>query len=78
MSIISNTDAMAMMSNSYFFELRNPLHPLLKTIGNARVIGVLINESSPAELLIKPDGNEDPEFHHIDELVFSPPISMVS
>lgn len=67
--------ALAMMSNTYFFELRNPIHPLCKTIGNARVIAVVINESSSPELLVQPEG-EDPAFYHIDELTFSSSLSV--
>ncbi len=62
--------ALAMMSNTYFFELRNPIHPLCKTIGNARVTAVVINESSSPELLVQPEG-EEPAFYRIDELSFS-------
>ena len=66
--------ALAMMSNTYFFELKNPIHPLLKTIGNARVTAVVINESSQPELLLHAEGQE-PEFHHFNELKFSPVLS---
>lgn len=69
--------ALAMMSNTYFFELRNPIHPLLKTVGNARVIGVVINESCAPELLLKSD-REDPAFYSIDDLSFSSAISLAS
>ena len=62
--------ALAMMSNTYFFELRNPIHPLFKTIGNARVTAVVINESLSPELLVQPE-SEDPAFYRIDELSFS-------
>lgn len=62
--------ALSMMSNTYFFELTKPIHPFLKTIGNARVTAVIINESSPPELLIHPEG-EEPSFHGIDQVSFS-------
>jgi hypothetical protein len=67
--------ALAMMSKTYFFELTNPLHPLLKTIGNARVTAVVINESSSPELLLQPDG-EEPAFYHVEELSFSPALAI--
>ena len=63
--------ALAMMSNTYFFELKNPLHPLLKTIGNARVVCVEIHESdSPALGLSCPD-DEHIHMYSIHELSFS-------
>lgn len=68
--------ALAMMSETYFFELRNPLHPLLKTIGNCRVVGVVINETALPELLIHPEGQDTPEFHSIDELIFPSALSV--
>jgi hypothetical protein len=67
--------ALAMMSNIYFFELKNPILPSLKTIGNARVTAVVINEFSLPELLVHPDG-KDPVFYCIDEVSFSPAISL--
>lgn len=70
-----DTQALAMMSHIYFFESTNPIHPLLKTIGNARVTAIVINESSPPELLIHPEG-KDPSFYPIDQLSFSPVFSV--
>ena len=62
--------ALAMLTNTYFFEFKNPILPSLKVIGNARVIAVIINESSQPELLLKVEGKES-EFHHFNELSFS-------
>ena len=62
---------------NYFFEIIDPFNPLFKTIGNARVIGVVINESSAPELLVQPQ-DEEPAFYHIDELIYLPALSLVS
>lgn len=70
--------ALAMMSNTYFFELRNPIHPSLKFIGNGRVKAIIINEDSSPELLIQPEDGTLPEYHPIDELSFSPALSVAS
>lgn len=70
-----DVQALAMMSNTYFFELTNPIHPLLKTIGNARVTAVVINELSSPELFVQPEG-EEPAFYHIEELSFSPALAL--
>lgn len=68
--------ALAMMSNTYFFELRNPIHPLLKTIGNARVVCVEIHESdSPALGLSCPD-DEHIHMYSIHELSISPALAL--
>jgi len=68
--------ALAMMSKTYFFELANPFHPLLKTIGNARVTAVVINESSIPELLIQPD-DQEPNYYSLEALSFSYPLPRV-
>jgi hypothetical protein len=62
--------ALAMMSNTYYFELKNPLHSMWKTIGHARVTAVVIHESLPPELLLQPQG-QDAAFYCIDELTVS-------
>lgn len=68
--------ALSMMSNTYFFELKKPIHPLLKTIGNARVVLVEIHESdSPAVGLCCPD-DDNIQIYSIHELTFSDPVSI--
>lgn len=67
--------SLAMMSETYFFELVNPIHPSLKTIGNARVVGVIINESSPPELLLNVPNSEYVDSHSMDNLIISPALA---
>jgi len=62
--------ALAMMSKTYFFEQKNPIHPMFKTIGNARVAAVVINETTPPELLLQGEG-DDPAYYHMEELSYS-------
>jgi hypothetical protein len=67
--------ALAMMSSTYYFELKNPAHTMWKTIGHARVTAVVIHESLPPELLVQPQG-QDPAFYCIDELTVSSALSL--
>jgi hypothetical protein len=81
MTTVSKTSldvcALAMISNTYFFEHRNPLYPILEVIGDARVTAVLINENSPPELLLEPILGEDQNFYPIQYLSFSSSLAAV-
>lgn len=69
--------ALAMMSNTYFFEHRLPLHSSLQVIGDARVTAVVINENAPPELLLHPVSGDYQSFYPIQDLSFSPSLSAV-
>lgn len=70
-SFLDNS-ALSMMSKTYHFDIfyEGELALLNHSI-NARVIAVVINETSSPELLLQPD-NELPFFESMDQLVFTP------
>ncbi len=65
--------ALEMISNSYFFKYDNdnPYFKSLQVLGNCRVVGVVINESSAPELLLLEHGAVDPNFYHMEQLQIS-------
>jgi hypothetical protein len=68
--------ALAMLSNTYFVQHLNPVHPLLKTFGNCRVVCVEIHETdSPAIGLSCPD-DDYVHMYSIHELSFTAPVAI--
>lgn len=67
--------ALAMVSNTYFFENLKALHPSHKTIGTARVSGVVIHEDAAPELLLLDDSGV-PEFYPMTDLRYSYPLAV--
>lgn len=71
-----DVQALAMMSNTYFFEYVNAPHELLIKVGEGRVVGVVINESSEPELLLSVVGSKFIESYAINELSISPALAL--
>lgn len=71
-----DASALSMMSNTYFFEYKNASHSSLVKVGQARVVGVVINESSAPELLLSVSGCKYIESYSIDELSYSSTLSI--
>lgn len=67
--------ALAMMSNTYFFQHRNPLHSSLHVIGEARVTAVVIHENAPPDILLHPVSDDYQSFYPIQDLSFSSSLS---
>lgn len=63
--------ALAMVSETYFFELAHPAFPLVNMLGNCRVVGFAIDETAKLELLLLQDGEENPDFYAMSELTIS-------
>lgn len=70
--------ALSMISNTYFFELKNPIYPSLKNIGNARVVSVEIHELDSPALALSSPGDEYICMYSIHELSFSASLSVAS
>lgn len=71
-----DVSALSMMSNTYFFEHKKALHSSLVKVGQARVVGVVINESALPDLLLSVEGCKYIESYSIDELSYSSPLSI--
>ena len=63
--------ALAMLSNSYAFELIKPTHESLRMLGNCRVVSVIVDEDDiPALGLRSPDDADDyVDYYSIDDLI---------
>lgn len=68
--------ALAMLSNTYFVQHLNPVHPSLKVLGNCRVVCIEIHETdSPAIGLACPD-DDYVDMYSIHELTFAAPVAI--
>ena len=63
--------ALAMMSNTYFFEIAHPAFPSVNMLGNCRVVGYAIDEAANLELLLLLEGEQNPDFYAMSELTIS-------
>lgn len=63
--------ALAMVSQTYFFELAHPAFPSENMLGNCRVVGFAIDETSSLELLLLQAGEENPDYYPMSQLTIS-------
>lgn len=63
--------ALAMLSNSYNFEMKHPRHESFRVLGACRVVSVIVDEADiPALGLRSPQDPEDYiDYYSIDELL---------
>ena len=68
--------ALSMLSNMYYFENLNPVHPSLKSLGNCRVVCIEIHEIDSPALGLACSGDEYVDMYSIHELSFSTPLAI--